>query len=259
MKIILVTPLRVEHAMCKHSLTLKKAGKLRNCALAVCKLKEDEVYAVQSGPGKGRAVIATMAAIDNLAPDMVIDTGSCAGIEPKTAIGQIIIGGECFEYDISGKAISRKLNKKMILPSAFSFLKDKQNEILLDSAVSYGKAAGFTASEGSQASGEYIVNSTAMRSGLFGLFKATGCNWETAGVYVSALRSALPVLSIRVVTDLGDENALKDFFMNIKTCTRELYKYIYLLFSRGWFRQFLMEWQKIKKSVRQRIPENVLP
>jgi len=45
---------------------------------------------------------------------------------------------------------------------------------------------------------------------------AAACNWESAGVFVGALRSRIPPVSIRAVSDLGDEDAMRDFRRNVR-------------------------------------------
>ncbi|MCK5005807.1 MAG: hypothetical protein KAR73_00375, partial [Spirochaetales bacterium] len=74
-----------------------------------------------------------------------------------------------------------------------------------------------------------------------------------------ALKNSLPPLSVRIVTDLGNEQALKEFRSNIKKKSRELYKYVQVLAEYGWFDHFLESWQKLEPSTIDKLPQYVLP
>jgi len=78
-------------------------------------------------------------------------------------------------------------------------------------------------------------------------------------VFIGALKNRLPPLSIRVVTDLGNEQALSDFRANIRKKARELYRYIRVLAEYGWFDHFLECWQRLDPAAVERLPESVLP
>jgi nucleoside phosphorylase len=259
MRILLVTPITPEYKMCKSIFTFEKESTLKGCKFGTYKYKNNKIFVIQSGPGKAKAATATMAMIDYISPDIIVDTGSCAGIKTKSAIGQIILGDTCVEYDISGRGFKKKCIKKMALCSAFHFFEVNIKEALLQTAVRYGTFHDFKVYSGTQASGKFLINSDEKRRELDKICGAAGGNWETAGVYISALRSGLPVFSIRVVSDLGDKHALKDFIFNIKASTKKLYQYILLLLNEGWFADFHKQWLKISKSVINKIPDSVLP
>ena len=75
----------------------------------------------------------------------------------------------------------------------------------------------------------------------------------------STLKNCLPPLSVRIVTDLGDEQALNDFRANVKKKARELYRYLQVLAEYGWFGRFHECWQKLDRSIIDRLPQSVLP
>jgi hypothetical protein len=78
-------------------------------------------------------------------------------------------------------------------------------------------------------------------------------------VFVAALKNSLPALSFRVITDLGDAQALRDFRRNIKARSRELYRYLGNLMEYGWFERFREHWSRLDAAVLQRLPGAVLP
>jgi len=112
---------------------------------------------------------------------------------------------------------------------------------------------------GNQACGEFLIHSRELRAELHGVFRATAGNWETAGVFIAALRASLPALSFRIVTDLGDRNALRDFRRQVRPRARELYRYLAGLTESGWFGRFLARWGRLEPSLLASLPSKVLP
>jgi nucleoside phosphorylase len=112
---------------------------------------------------------------------------------------------------------------------------------------------------GNQACGEFLIHSGELREELHRVFRAAAGNWETAGVFIAALRAGLPALSFRIVTDLGDRNALRDFRGQVRSRSRELYRYIAGLVECGWFGRFLGHWGRLEPSLLESLPAKVLP
>jgi nucleoside phosphorylase len=259
MKILIICPIPAEYAACRQSLSLRDQPSLAGCRSSHGIIGGCELEALVSGPAKARAAAATASGILRYGPDLVLDTGSCAGIEPGTVIGEIVLGRECFESDISGTCFPRNRIPEMRLPSALSFLPPQAQEALQKEAVEHGQAAGCRVRPGNQVCGEFLIHSLEMRGELYRLFQASAGNWETAGVFVSALKNALPALSFRVITDLGNAQALGDFLRNIKPRSRELYRYLGALLEHGWFERFHEHWSLLDQAVRQGLPSTVLP
>ena len=130
---------------------------------------------------------------------------------------------------------------------------------LVRSAIAAGKDMGIHVRSGVQACGEFFIQSTQVREPLFTVTGGLACNWETAGVFVAALRSKLPALSFRVVTDHGDEDSLKDFKKNARKCSQELYRYLRGLVETGWISGFRGQWLKLPAADIEKLPREVLP
>ena len=259
MKLLLICPFPPEFNACREILSLRDAKPVSGCRSAAGAAGKVDVLAVESGPAKARAAAATVAASLSDAPDLVVDTGSCAGTEPGAFVGQLILCRDCYEYDIGGSGFPTRSIPEMRLPSAVSILPADDRETLLREAGETGSSESFQVRAGNQACGELLIQSQAMREALYTLFQASGANWETAGVFVGALKNRLPPLSIRIVTDLGNEQALDDFRANIKREARQLYRYLQVLAEYGWFGHFLECWQRLDPVTVDRLPQRVLP
>jgi adenosylhomocysteine nucleosidase len=245
MKILIITPIPVEYRVCSRVMGLSEGGRLFGCKISQALVSDTQIIAVQSGPAK--------------VPDLVIDSGSCGGIQNGLTIGQIILSQTCYEYDISGSGLPRKKMAVMKLPTPFDFFSISVKENILTKAAEIAKENGFHTITGTQACGEYLINSVKLRELLFRTFQATGCNWETAGVFISALRSCLPALSIRIITDLANRNTMRDFRRNLKNAAHNLYEYIKNLLQEGWFDLFLQKWQKVDTEIVKKLPQAVQP
>jgi nucleoside phosphorylase len=257
-KLLVICPIPVEFRACRETLGLRDSAVLAGCRTGRGSCGGAEILAVESGPAKARSSNATTLGCVRLEPDLVVDTGSCAGVEPGGAVGQFLLGLDCHEYDIGGDGFPVRAIPEMRLPSALSLLRGELRESLLREAADVGAGLGHQVRVGNQACGEFLVRSVQMRELLHSLFQACGANWETAGVFVAALRSSIPPLSIRVVTDLGDEQALSQFRSNVKTQAQELYRYLRLLLESGWFGRFLDRWAAGALAP-ESLPEQVLP
>jgi nucleoside phosphorylase len=247
----------VEYSACREVLEMRDLPALAGCRSGYAAAAEGELYCLETGPGKARAAAAALLGIQRYGPDLLLDTGSCAGVEPQAAIGQIVAAGECFEVDLAGTPFPRRLLPEMRLPSAFSFLPVEAGEALQQEAAQVGEAGCLRL--GNQACGEFLIHSAELREELHQVFRAAAGNWETAGVFIAALRASLPALSFRIVTDLGDRNALRDFRRQVRPRSRELYRYLDGLLKSGWFGRFLEHWGRLEPSLLASLPSKVLP
>lgn len=259
MKLLLICPLPPEFNACREILGLRDSKPVSGCRSARGSAGKVDIIALESGPAKARAAAAAVAGCLADKPQLVVDTGSCAGTEPGAFVGQLILCRDCHEYDIGGSGFPTRSIPEMRLPSAVSILPSDDRETLLRQAGETGSSGNFQVHVGNQACGELLIQSQSMRETLHTLFQASGANWETAGVFIGALKNSLPPLSLRVVTDLGNEQALGDFRANIKREARQLYRYLQVLAEYGWFDSLLECWQRLEPAAVDRLPQRVLP
>jgi adenosylhomocysteine nucleosidase len=242
-RILLICPVPIEFTSCRSLLSLRDAGAVAGCRCARGSVAGLEAVALQSGPGKARAAAAAAAAIPAVAPDLVVDTGTCGALDTGLVVGAVIVGRSCVEYDISGSGLPRRIIPEMRLPSVLSLLPRPQADRLVRAAVEVGRGTDLHVREGVQACGEFFIQSPDIRDGLAALTGALAANWETAGVFVAALRAGIPPLSLRAVSDLGDERSLRDFRHNVRRVSRELYGCVRSLAEAGWFAQLHGRWR----------------
>ncbi len=218
-----------------------------------------DIMAMETGPAKARAAAATVAGIAQFQPDLVVDTGTCGALDGELIVNAVVLGMSCLEYDISGYGLPNRIIPEMKLPSVFELLPRREGQKLARAFAELGKDHGLHTRSGIQACGEFFIQSAHVRESLQAVSGAIACSWETAGVFVAALRSRIPPLSIRVVSDLGDEDAFRDFRRNARRCSQGLYRFIRDCLESGWFVSVYEHWKSVPRGHVERLPQKVLP
>ena len=259
MRILLICPIPLEYTTCRTALSLRDAQTVLGCRSARGAVGNVDIMTLETGPAKARAAAATVGGIDHFQPDLVVDTGTCGALDGDLIIDAIVVGMSCLEYDISGSGLPHRIIQEMRLPSAFDFLPRREGQKLVRALMELGKDRGLLLRTGTQACGEFFIESMQVRESLFALTAAVACNWETAGVFVGALRSRIPPLSLRVVSDLGDEDSLRDFRRNARRCSQALYRFVRDALESGWFISFYERWKSVPRGQTEKMPSRVLP
>jgi len=258
-RILLICPIPLEYTSCRSALSLRDAQAVLGCRCARGAVGNVDIMAVESGPAKARAAAASVAAIVQFQPDLIVDAGTCGALDGDLIVGAVILGMSCLEYDISGFGLPHRIIPEMRLPSAIEILPRREGQKLVRAFTELGKDRGLHVRSGIQACGEFFIQSAQVRESLRSVSGAVACSWETAGVFVAALRSKIPPLSIRVVSDLGDEDALRDFRRNARRGSQELFRFIRDCLDAGWFLSVYDQWKTMPRTQVERLPSRVLP
>jgi adenosylhomocysteine nucleosidase len=259
LRILLICPIPLEYSSSRSVLSLRDGERVLGCRTAHGSMANVDIMTIESGPAKARAAAATVAGISHFQPDLVIDTGTCGALDGDLIVKGIVFGVSCLEYDIAGSGLPDKIIPEMKLPSAFHFLPRREGQKLVRAATELGKDLGFHVRSGVQACGEFFIQSPQVRESLHDVSGAIACNWETAGVFIGSLRARVPPLSVRVVTDLGDEDSLRDFRRNARRCLHDLYRFFSSALEAGWFAGFHAQWKSLSKTQVEKMPQAVLP
>lgn len=259
MRVLVICPIPLEFTSCRTALSLRDGPPILGCRSSRGSIANVEIVALQSGPAKARAASATVAGITDLRPDVVIDTGTCAALDGELIVNSIVLGLDCLEYDISGSGLPSRIIPEMRLPSAFRLLARKEAQTLVRAASELGNGLGLQVRSGTQACGEFFIQSLQVRESLHAVSGAVACNWETAGVFIGALRARVPPLSVRVVSDLGDEDSLRDFRRNARHSSQELYRFLRSGVESGWLFDFYSQWKALSRSQVEKMAQMVLP
>jgi len=258
-RILLICPIPIEYMMCRNALALRDGQAVQGCRTARGSVGNVDIMAIETGPAKARAAAATVAGIDAFQPDLSVDTGTCGALDGDLIVRAVVVGTACLEYDISGSGLPSRIIQEMRLPSAFEFLPRREGQRLVRELTELGNDRGLHIRAGAQACGEFFIQSGQVRERLLAMTGATASNWETAGVFVASLRSRVPPLSLRIVSDLGDEDSFRDFRRNARKCSQDLYRFVRDGLESGWFVAFHELWKAVPRAQVEKMPQRVLP
>jgi nucleoside phosphorylase len=259
MRVLVICPIPLEFTSCRAALSLRDGIQVLGCRSSRGSVANAEIIALQSGPAKARAASATVAGISAFQPDIVVDTGTCAALDGELSVNSVVVGITCLEYDISGSGLPARIIPEMRLPSALQLVARREAQRLVRAAAELGSSLGLQVRSGTQACGEFFIQSAQVRESLHAVSGAMACNWETAGIFVAALRASVPPLSLRVVSDLGDEDSLRDFRRNARGSTQELYRFLRSALESGWLLDFHAQWRSVRRTVVEKMSRLVLP
>jgi len=212
-KILILIPTRVE----MNAFTGSKP--LSSQKFTIINLKKMQIrwyndlgmYAGQAGLGKVSFAVRTQYALDHI-PDVagVICLGACGSLDDAVRTGDIIAGAQIVEHDIHKLSGESKLmfrsDRDMI-----AVLK-KIAGTLPDIKVHFGIIAG----------GDENILSAERKKKLHAETGAIAAAWEGPGGAKACVCNRIPYLELRAVTDLADEDAIKDFSVNLKTAMQNL-------------------------------------
>jgi adenosylhomocysteine nucleosidase len=258
-RVLLICPIPLEFTACRSALALRDAGRVLGCRVARGSAAKVDLMAVETGPAKARAAAGTVGAIGEFKPDLVVDTGTCGALDGDLIINALVIATSCLEYDIEGSGLPHRILPEMRLPSAFELMPRRDGQRLQRILTELGKDRGMHVRTGIQACGELFIQSGSVRESLFAVSGALACSWETAGVFIAALRAGVPPLSLRIVSDLGDEDAMRDFRRNARRGCQLLYRCLREALESGWFALFHEQWRPSARAQAERMPARVLP
>ncbi len=217
MNLLVVCPLPQEYRAVKRALGLEPVQSRSGRKRADRGRVPIRVSSVLSGPGPKRAAAATSAALETDAFDLVVDFGTCAALAPDLSIGDIVLATECAAFTASGRDGPFSRGRPCGLRAHPSL------------------AADGTVKIGRQASGRIVVAGRKTRRGVREATEADAVNWETAAVFGRALSRGVPAVSLRIVTDLGDRHALRDFRRQVRAQSARLADFLSTLIESGWF------------------------
>lgn len=249
MKIIILTAIPQEHRIACKELGLKKI----NNFLYEKKSNSALIEVILTGPGKASAAQTTAAFIAKLAPDLIIDSGACAGTGENVKIGDLILAFEAYEIDLGYKEIPSKIISQMQVASSIVNLDETNKKMIKAKASELAFKNGIRLICGKLACGDRILTSTSEKEKLTRVFDVEGFCWETAAVFLAAKREGKPALSLRAITDLGNEQALYDFNQNLKKVVSSLYNFIGVLYTSCWFEEVFNIWKRLPENLRQSV------
>ncbi|MBN2809906.1 MAG: 5'-methylthioadenosine/S-adenosylhomocysteine nucleosidase [Deltaproteobacteria bacterium] len=163
-----------------------------------------EVVATTSGLGKVMAAATTQMLIDCFQADLILNFGSCGGLDPGLKIGDQVLASQVIEYDFASA------HKAVPTTACDDFLLSRLT-------------VGFPHLKlGPLASADRNADTVAIREALFSQYQALAADWEGASIVRVARRMGVPALVLRGVTDVGAAELTSEYESNYQAVLPEV-------------------------------------
>ncbi len=172
------------------------------------KLGQNSVVIVQCGVGKVNAALCTQILIDHFKINAVINTGIAGGIDPKVAIGDIVIATTALQHDVNATAVGYQPGQIPGL-GQLSFPADPTLQEAAKKATTEVVGSAKT-HLGIIATGDEFIASSERKDYLFTTFNALCAEMEGAAIAQVAFLNQLPYSIIRIMSDQADNSAMID-------------------------------------------------
>lgn len=188
------------------------------------------VIAAESGIGKVNAAMTTSLLLGHFGCDSVVFSGVAGGLNPKFAIGDVIIANELIQYDY-GSLMKGKFY--VSLPGCFPSLVESdldvaykmsdtmQNEIynVLGDRISFGRIL----------TGDTYLACSATRDNLRKRFSADAIEMEGAAIAQVCCNWHKPFVIVRVLSDLAGNDSPIDFDTFVDDSSKKAAEIVYEL------------------------------
>lgn len=167
-----------------------------------------DVVALFSGVCKVNAAIAAQLLIDGFGVDIIINSGTAGGIDPRLEVFDTVISSEVCYHDVSADILTEF---HPWMKSVF-FEADRELIALSKSAVSKIETGG-NVFWGRMATGESFITDEG-RQEIIDKFSPLTVDMETAGIAHVCYVNSIPFISIRCVTDTAEHSGSGNFEKN---------------------------------------------
>ena len=167
------------------------------------------VVVVQSGVGKVNAAMCTQILIDHFSVSAIINTGVAGGINPKVAIGDVVIATHAMHHDFDVTVLGYDPGAIPSLETSCFEADPNLRQIALAAACSiHGDKRTHS---GIIVSGDQFIASTERKKTLAQTFNAICAEMEGAAIAHVAYLNQVPYSIIRIISDQADSTAPADF------------------------------------------------
>ncbi len=183
-----------------------KEIKKANFIFYKAKFAGHKIFACKSGPTEINAGIFTQALIDNFDVDVIINSGTCGGLDKNLKVGDVLVIEKASFWDISADIIQ---------PSTYFC-----NEKLKDFALLQDKSL----IAGNLATGNSFIDSEELKTHLISKFGVNCCDMEGVAVVYTCQKNNIPSLMLKAVSDSGN---MEEFEINVSKASAKVAKCVF--------------------------------
>jgi adenosylhomocysteine nucleosidase len=172
----------------------------------------ERVAIVLTGPGKTLVASGTQLLIDLYQPRLIVGYGCAGAIHPERSIGDVVLATEAIEHDVDS----------LDPGDVFRCHAEADRVANLLGALRDNAKVSSDLTPGTVVSGDWYIRTREHKQRLWERFEAQSVDWESASLARVAELNAVPWLSIRVVSDLAEEDMAREYSANVVRVLREL-------------------------------------
>lgn len=190
---------------------------LGGCEIYTGQIKGVDVALLKSGIGKVAAAIGTTLLLDHFHPDVVINTGSAGGLDPKLNVGDIVISTEVRYHDVDVTAFGYEPGQMAQCPAAF--LADNK---LINIAQECIGSLKLNAVRGLICSGDAFINGAEPLARIRKTFpNVAAVEMESTAIAHVCHQFKTPFVVVRAISDVADKESHLSFDEFLSVAARQ--------------------------------------
>ncbi|HDN2512303.1 MULTISPECIES: 5'-methylthioadenosine/S-adenosylhomocysteine nucleosidase [Providencia] len=183
--------------------TISRAG----CEIYTGKINGVDIALLKSGIGKVAAAIGTTLLLEHCQPDVVINTGSAGGLDPRLNVGDIVVSTEVRYHDADVTAFGYEPGQMAQCPPAF--VADNK---LIDVAEQCIKLLDMNAVRGLVCSGDAFINGAEPLARIKATFpQVAAVEMEATAIGQVCHQFGVPFVVVRAISDVADKESHTSF------------------------------------------------
>lgn len=183
--------------------TLSRAG----CEIYTGKINGVDVALLKSGIGKVAAAIGTTLLLEHCQPDVVINTGSAGGLDPRLNVGDIVVSTEVRYHDADVTAFGYEPGQMAQCPPAFIAAPK-----LIELAEKCIQMLGMNAVRGLICSGDAFINGAEPLARIKKTFpNVAAVEMEATAIGQVCYQFNVPFVVVRAISDVADKESHTSF------------------------------------------------
>ncbi|MEQ5127284.1 5'-methylthioadenosine/S-adenosylhomocysteine nucleosidase [Providencia zhijiangensis] len=207
MKIGIIGAMEQEVATLREKIEGCQTLSLAGCEIYTGKMNGVDVALLKSGIGKVAAAIGTTLLLEHCKPDVVINTGSAGGLDPRLNVGDIVVSTEVRYHDADVTAFGYEPGQMAQCPPAF--IADAK---LIETTEKCVKALDMNAVRGLICSGDAFINGAEPLARIKATFPSVAAvEMEAAAIGHVCYQFNVPFVVVRAISDVADKESHTSF------------------------------------------------
>lgn len=183
--------------------TISRAG----CEIYTGKINGVDVALLKSGIGKVAAAIGTTLLLEHCQPDVVINTGSAGGLDPRLNVGDIVVSTEVRYHDADVTAFGYEPGQMAQCPPAFV-----ADSNLINVAEQCISLLNMNAVRGLVCSGDAFINGAEPLARIKTMFpQVAAVEMEATAIGQVCHQFGVPFVVVRAISDVADKESHTSF------------------------------------------------